>query len=183
MGLAPWRFTFFSLKQLPNVPNKTNPLITIPTLITAAALAFAPSLWIYGIQVKHSFSNGKPIHELSQLLTKYPDAEVAPADSNSYVLYFLRVAQVWVNGKLSFDAAVFMDLHHAGIDDSALVRSIRQCKVRTWITPKASPWMMISWYSGAVMFSDKLRQSFQQNYSMVEQGENFAVWQCRDNHQ
>ena len=146
--------------------------------LATACIAFLPSVFVFAAQVRQSSIGTAPTHELSSLLDKYPYAQVGPADAKSYNMYFLRVIQVWRNGKISFDAGAYMDLVRSGLSEEGLRRNIQLCTVRTWILPKGDPWSMVNYYDNSEMFSDELRKEFRRNYVLVAAERHFDVWTC-----
>jgi hypothetical protein len=90
------------------------------------------------------------------------------------------VLLVFEGAHLHVDFGSWMDLEYAGVSETRIIGFLERCDVPVWIVPRGDPFTTKSfYYSNVPLVSDKFRQSFLANYTLIEQGEFYRVWSCR----
>jgi len=145
-------------------------------------LAYYPS-YIQDIRYAHHLFVNSQIErekgsELEILSKLYPHAQIGVSGNERYSDSYLRFILVLKGSDVRLDFNAWMDLAYGGVSERYVRRLFERCEVPTWILPLGSPFTLSSYYTGAQLFSEDLRNVFLTSYKLVRQGMVYQVWQC-----
>ena len=120
--------------------------------------------------------------ELTLIAREYPDALMGVSNgvAEPYARTFYRVLLI-STGQPQLDAAAFMDLNFSGTGDRALADALRSCRRPVVVLPKdGAPFSIPNFYpTKTTLFSDEVRQTFQQSYHLVASKTFYDVYTCQ----
>ena len=125
------------------------------------------------------------LDELDVIYDAYPAAEMGVSDNARYPQTWVRVLGVLQGAPVHLDPGFFMDLQAVNEGVERAEELVANCEISEVILPReGQPFSMPNLYlfqGETPLFSDRFRQSFQENYRIVFRGEFYDVWSCSGN--
>jgi hypothetical protein len=119
--------------------------------------------------------------ELIGLYKAFPNSAMGVSDNDSYRITYYRVVGIFAGAPIGIDVPAWMDLKLGDVPDDTVERLLIGCGSPFWIIPNRG--MIFSLREpihGELVFSDRFRQRFIEEYKRIRDGAYFSVWTCQD---
>lgn len=117
--------------------------------------------------------------EISEISKKYEGLVLGATDHDHYNLTFFRPlleSQMF----RQIDYSAFMDYKLSNINDTSLVTAMKKCLIGFVILPnEGRPFSIRSYYDGQLLFSENIREAFDDNFFIVKKYRLFSVYECK----
>ncbi len=158
-----------------------------PAALRGAAVALAavlcgaaePAAAIFNYFLQFDLRQGQQqatLRELQGLSARYPGAMLGVSDEQTYAITNFRT-WLTLTGTRQTDYGALMDLRLSGVSDAPLANAFGHCEIPYLFMPKGMPFSMLNRYGGP-LFSDAVREEFHQRYTLVQNADNFDVYEC-----
>jgi hypothetical protein len=131
------------------------------------------------------------INDLRNIDKQYPDLTIhmGLGDYSGYKYTYYRPALVYMGNPYYVDFAIFMAYQNAEmLDRERLAQIFEDCKIDIWLIPKGTvPFRMANWIDEIPhterkqLFDQQLRNSFLNNYDLINSSKFFDIYKCKTN--
>ena len=126
------------------------------------------------------YTEERKIDELLAFQRQFPLAEVGVSDAKHYSDTFYRPLLIFQGAPLHIDFGSWMDFAYAGVPETRIIGVLNRCDIPVWIVPPGATFTMTSPYTRLPLLSNEFRRTFFANYELIQKGEFYHVWRCRD---
>lgn len=186
-------FHIFLLQQLLTASQAPNlRWIELPVAraaITGIAIVLAGTIWTTALGIRGTLnfdlqwrSQQAQLEELRRYTAEYPHGMLGIAGRESYALTLFR-PWITLQGTLQTDYGAWMDWNLSGASDLPLAEALQTCRIPYLFVPaEGEPFTMDNNYGTGPLFSDAVRVSFAQSYTLLRPGQYFDVYGCNAAH-
>jgi len=152
---------------------------TIPTSV----LKTGYMLLRFSINLKEDAIPRQVINDLRNIDRQYPDLTIhmGVGEERNYKYTYYRPTLVYLGNPYYVDFPVYMTYQISNmLERKQLVHLFEACKIDIWLIPKGNiPFHMGNWASGKLLFDQQLRNSFLNNYDLINSSKFFDIYKCK----
>ena len=117
--------------------------------------------------------------DVDTIAVDYPGVILGVSDNSNYSHIFFRPL-LEAKGFHQIDYPTYMDLNFSGMSDDSLSNAIKNCKFPYIALPKkGESFSMNNSYTDKVLFSNNVRNAFNEKYTIASQNDNYIIYECK----